>query len=101
MSNTAQPNQAVLFVELLDLFAQARQLQEESTQILARQGASDVPDAATAPDAPRSPEETLACIVTLLAACSFENQVTIVKALALGIASAARTRAHVTHPPTA
>ena len=106
MPNTSHTNIPALYAELLELFEQARQIQTESTQLLAvaRKEARDVqavPEADAAPGAPRSPEETLDCIVTLLAACSFENQVTIVKTLALGIASTARARANVKHPPTA
>jgi signal transduction histidine kinase len=109
MPNTSDAGQPELYIELLQLFEQARQLQTQSTQLLAlaRQDAGDVqavpadPEAHTAPDAPRSLEETLDSIITLLAACSFENQVTIIKTLALGMASAARARADVKHPPTA
>jgi len=113
MSKTAdadQPEQLIqLYTELLQLFEEARQLQTESTHLLAvaRQASSDVPAAYASPearpstDAPLSPEETLDSIITLLVACSFERQVHIVKSLALAIASEARARASVKHPPTA
>jgi hypothetical protein len=58
-------------------------------------------EAHTSTDAALSPEETLDSIITLLAACSFERQVQIMKTLALAMASVARARANVKQPPTA
>jgi hypothetical protein len=127
--DTGQPEQmAQLYTELLRLFEEARQLQAHSTHLLAvaRQASGDVPTVETQPescastdaplspeevytrpeshastDAPLSSEETLDSIMILLAACSFERQVHIVKSLALAMASIARARANVKHPPAA
>jgi hypothetical protein len=74
---------------------------------VARQASGDIPgayagpEARTSTDAPLSPEETLDHIIMMLAACSFERQVHIIKTLALAMASEARARAHIKHPPTA
>jgi hypothetical protein len=109
-SDATQPKQvAHLYTELLQLFEQARQLQTQSTHLLAvaRPDSGDVPaaranrESRTHADAPLSPEETLDSIITLLAVCSFESQVNIVKTLALHMAREARVRADVKHPPTA
>jgi len=113
MAKTADADQleqrAQLYTELLQLFEEARQLQTQSTHLLAvaHQASGDVPAAYSGPEAPPStdtplsPEETLDAIIILLAACSFERQVHIMKTLALAIASEARARANVKHPPTA
>lgn len=100
-----------LYAELLQLFQEARQLQTQSAYLLAvaHQACADSPGTpagaephAPADDnAPLSPEETLDSMITLLAAFSFHTQVSIVKALALGMASAARARADIKHPSTA
>jgi hypothetical protein len=109
-SDANQPKQvAQLFTELLQLFEQARQLQTQSTHLLAvaRPDSGDVPAANASPesgtsaDMALSPEETLDSIITLLAVCSFESQVNIMKTLALHMARVARARADVKHPPTA
>jgi hypothetical protein len=113
MSKTTDANQpeqiAQPYTELLQLFEEARQLQIQSTHLLAvaRQASGDVPaayagpEARTSTDAPLSPEETLDNIIMLLTACSFEWQVHIVKSLALAIASEARARANIKRPSTA
>lgn len=110
LEDAGQPEQITqLYTELLQLFEEARQLQAQSTHLLAvaRQGSGDVPTVYPHPvsrasiDAPLSPEETLDSILLLLAACSFERQVQIMKTLALAMASVARARANVKHPPTA
>jgi len=103
-----------LYQELLKLFEAAQQLQAQSTQLLdvARQtrvsvlAVSDAPvpdDAPTPPVAgvPLSPEQTLDAMITLLADFSLETQMAITKALALGMATTARARLSVKHPPVA
>jgi hypothetical protein len=109
-SDADQPEHvAQLYAELLQLFAEARQLQTQSAHLLAmaRPDSGEVParranpESRTHADAPLSPEETLDSIITLLAVCSFESQVNIVKTLALHMAREARARADVKHPPTA
>ena len=105
----ANANVAKLYVELVGLFEQTQVLLTQSAQIvgLADQGSSEVPGVAdsrelhTPIDTPLSPEETLDSIITLLAACSFETQVNIVKTLALEMAKIARSRAEVKYPATA
>jgi hypothetical protein len=109
-SSDADPEHvAQLYAELLQLFEQARQLQTQSAHLLsvAHQDSGYVLGRAVGPEpdtpaaATLSPEETLDTIITLLAECSFETQVNIMKTLALGIASQARARADIKHPPTA
>jgi hypothetical protein len=109
-THAAQPEQvAQLYTELLELFEEARQLQTQSAHLLSgtRQDSGDIPAAPASPvsrtpeAAPLSPEETLDTIITLLAACSFESQVNIMKTLALGMARVARARADVKRPPAA
>jgi hypothetical protein len=113
MPNTTDADQvqhvARVYAELQQLFEEAQQLQIESAQILAlaHQDSGNVleravsPELGTAAAAPLSPEETLDSVIALLASCSFETQVNIIKTLALCMASVARARADIRHPLTA
>jgi len=101
----------VLYLELIRLFEQARQLQEESTQLLdrARQiratiSSADqdaIPDDAPAldtADVSLSPGEALDEIITLLGDFSLETQMAITKALGLGLAATARAQLNPKRP---
>lgn len=103
-------NVAQLYYELLQLFDAAQQLQAQSAHLLedvcrtraaipevADQDDLAVPDANVA----LSPEQTLDAMILLLSEFSLETQVTITKALALGMAATARTRLNIKHPPAA
>src|SRR3954451_22788801 len=91
-------NVAQLYDELLQLFDAAQQLQAQSAHLLddvcrTRAAIPDVADDLTVPDAGvvLSPEQTLDAMIIMLSEFSLETQVTIAKALALGLAATART----------